>query len=159
MKSGFGIRRKKVTNASSPKLSNGPVSWHTATRARKRRAKFSSLWKARSKSPSKRVSNRQRPPWRMPPDSDASSTLNSQLSTALMSSVVKIDPEIMSGAPCFSGTRVAIQTLIDHLEAGDSIEDFLDGFPSVSREQVVAFLEANLLRPRKHSGSKFLSPR
>jgi uncharacterized protein (DUF433 family) len=61
-----------------------------------------------------------------------------------MSSVVKIDPEIMSGAPCFSGTRVAIQTLIDHLEAGDSIEDFLDGFPSVSREQVVAFLEANL---------------
>src|ERR1017187_2965747 len=70
--------------------------------------------------------------------------LNTQLATALMSSVVKIDPEIMSGAPCFSGTRVTIQTLIDHLEAGDSIEDFLDGFPSVSREQVVAFLEANL---------------
>ena len=58
-----------------------------------------------------------------------------------MSSVVKIDPEIMSGAPCFSGTRVTIQTLIDHLEAGDSIEDFLDGFPSVSREQVIAFLK------------------
>ena len=58
-----------------------------------------------------------------------------------MSSVVKIDPEIMSGAPCFVGTRVPIQTLIDHLEAGDSIEDFLDGFPSVSREKVIAFLE------------------
>jgi uncharacterized protein (DUF433 family) len=58
-----------------------------------------------------------------------------------MNSVVKIDPEIMSGAPCFSGTRVTIQTLIDHLEAGDSIEDFLDGFPSVSREQVIAFRE------------------
>ena len=58
-----------------------------------------------------------------------------------MSSVIKIDPEIMSGAPCFGGTRVPIQTLIDHLEAGDSIEVFLDGFPSVSREQVIAFLE------------------
>jgi uncharacterized protein (DUF433 family) len=55
--------------------------------------------------------------------------------------VVKIDPEIMSGAPCFAGTRVPIQNLIDYLEGGDSIEDFLEGFPSVSREQVVAFLE------------------
>jgi uncharacterized protein (DUF433 family) len=58
-----------------------------------------------------------------------------------MSAVVKIDPEIMSGAPCFSGTRVPIQTLIDYLEGGDSIEEFLDGFPTVSREQVIAFLE------------------
>ena len=56
-------------------------------------------------------------------------------------SVVKIDPEIMSGAPCFAGTRVPIQNLIDYLEGGDSIDDFLDGFPSVSREQVIAFLE------------------
>jgi len=56
-------------------------------------------------------------------------------------SVVKIDPEIMSGAPCFVGTRVPIQNLIDYLEGGDSIEDFLEGFPSVSREQVIAFLE------------------
>ena len=56
-------------------------------------------------------------------------------------SVVKIDPEIMSGAPCFAGTRVPIQHLIDYLEGGDSIGEFLDGFPSVSREQVVAFLE------------------
>ncbi len=58
-----------------------------------------------------------------------------------MSSVVKIDPEIMSGAACFAGTRVPIQNLIDYLEGGDSIEDFLDGFPSVSREQVISFLE------------------
>jgi uncharacterized protein (DUF433 family) len=58
-----------------------------------------------------------------------------------MSSVVKIDPEIMSGAPCFAGTRVPIQNLIDYLEGGDSIEDFLEGFPSVSRKQVIAFLE------------------
>ncbi|MEP6708921.1 MAG: DUF433 domain-containing protein [Verrucomicrobiota bacterium] len=56
-------------------------------------------------------------------------------------SVVKIDREIISGAPCFSGTRVPIQNLIDYLEGGDSIEDFLDGFPTVSREQVIAFLE------------------
>ena len=58
-----------------------------------------------------------------------------------MSSVVKIDPEIMSGAACFAGTRVPIQNLIDYLEGGDSIDDFLDGFPSVSREQVISFLE------------------
>ena len=56
-------------------------------------------------------------------------------------SVVKVDPEIMSGAPCFAGTRVPIQNLIDYLEGGDSIEDFLEGFPTVSREQVIAFLE------------------
>ena len=47
----------------------------------------------------------------------------------------------MSGAPCFAGTRVAIQNLIDYLEGGDSIEDFLEGFPTVSREQVISFLE------------------
>ena len=55
--------------------------------------------------------------------------------------VVKIDPEIMSGTPSFAGTRVPIQTLIDYIEGGDSIEEFLDGFPTVSREQVNAFLE------------------
>jgi uncharacterized protein (DUF433 family) len=58
-----------------------------------------------------------------------------------MNSVIKIDPEIMSGAPCFAGTRVPIQNLIDYLEGGDSIEDFLEDFPSVLREQVIAFLE------------------
>jgi uncharacterized protein (DUF433 family) len=55
--------------------------------------------------------------------------------------VVTIDPEIMGGTPCFSGTRVPVQTLLDYLEAGDSIHEFLDGFPSVSRAQVVAYLE------------------
>jgi uncharacterized protein (DUF433 family) len=57
------------------------------------------------------------------------------------SQIISVDPEIMSGAPCFAGTRVPIQNLIDYLEGGDSIEDFLEGFPSVSREQVIAFLE------------------
>ena len=58
-----------------------------------------------------------------------------------MSSVVKIDPEIMSGAPCFAGTRVPIQNLIDYLEGGDSIDEFLEDFPSVRRDQVISFLE------------------
>jgi uncharacterized protein (DUF433 family) len=56
-------------------------------------------------------------------------------------SVVKVDQEIMSGAPCFSDTRVPIQNLIDYLEGGDSIDEFLEDFPSVSREQVISFLE------------------
>ncbi len=47
----------------------------------------------------------------------------------------------MSGAPVFTGTRVPIQTLLDYLEGGQSVDDFLEGFPSVTREQVVAFLE------------------
>jgi uncharacterized protein (DUF433 family) len=79
----------------------------------------------------------------MLPDSDVdlSSFRLHPSSFETMNSVVKIDPEIMSGAPCFTGTRVPIQNLIDYLEGGDSIEIFLDGFPSVSREQVIAFLE------------------
>jgi uncharacterized protein (DUF433 family) len=50
------------------------------------------------------------------------------------------DPEIMGGAPVFCGTRVPVQTLLDYLEAGDSIDEFLKGFPSVTRAQVIAFL-------------------
>ncbi len=55
--------------------------------------------------------------------------------------VVWIDPERMSGIPCFAGTRVPVQSLTDHLEAGATIDDFLEGFPSVSRDHAVAFLE------------------
>ena len=51
------------------------------------------------------------------------------------------DPEIMGGTPVFVGTRVPVQTLLDYLEAGDSLDLFLEDFPSVSREQVVAVLE------------------
>ena len=47
----------------------------------------------------------------------------------------------MGGEPVLSGTRVPVQTLVDYLEAGDSINDFLRGYPSVKREQVIAFLE------------------
>lgn len=55
--------------------------------------------------------------------------------------VVCRDPEVMSGTPVFCGTRVPVQTLLDYLEAGDSIDEFLEGFPSVSRDQVITFLE------------------
>jgi uncharacterized protein (DUF433 family) len=56
-------------------------------------------------------------------------------------SVVSCNPEIMGGTPVFVGTRVPVQTLLDYLEAGESIDDFLEGFPSVTREQVIGFLE------------------
>jgi uncharacterized protein (DUF433 family) len=56
-------------------------------------------------------------------------------------SAVKIDPEIMSGTSCFAGTRVPARTLIDYLEGGDSLDDFLEGSPTVTREQAIAFLE------------------
>ncbi len=55
--------------------------------------------------------------------------------------VVSCAPDVMGGTPVFAGTRVPVQTLIDYIEAGDSIDDFLEGFPSVTRDQVVAFLE------------------
>jgi uncharacterized protein (DUF433 family) len=55
--------------------------------------------------------------------------------------VISRDPEVMGGTPVFAGTRVPVQTLLDYLEAGDSIDEFLVGFPSVTREQVVEFLE------------------
>ncbi len=55
--------------------------------------------------------------------------------------LITIDPDIHSGTPVFTGTRVPLQTLFDHLEAGDSLEVFLDDFPSVSRAQAVAVLE------------------
>ena len=58
-----------------------------------------------------------------------------------MQSPVMIDPEIMSGLPVFRGTRVPVRTLFEHLETGEIIEEFLEGFPSVSREQVITFFE------------------
>ena len=54
---------------------------------------------------------------------------------------VTSSPDILSGAPVFAGTRVPVQALIDYLEGGETIGDFLAGFPTVKREQIVAFLE------------------
>lgn len=56
--------------------------------------------------------------------------------------IVHSDPAILGGTPVFVGTRVPLQNLVDSLAGGESIEDFLDGFPSVRREQVLAVIEA-----------------
>jgi len=58
------------------------------------------------------------------------------------SQIITVTPDVMSGTPVFAGTRVPVQTLLDYLKAGESIDDFLEGFPTVKREQVIAFLEA-----------------
>ena len=55
--------------------------------------------------------------------------------------VVWINPDRMSGAPCFSGTRVPVQMLLDHLKHGDTIDDFLEGAPTVTRQQAELFLD------------------
>ena len=55
--------------------------------------------------------------------------------------VISCSPDVMGGTPVFAGTRVPVQTLLDYLEAGESIDDFLAGFPSVSRDKVIMFLE------------------
>ena len=55
--------------------------------------------------------------------------------------IVTVSPDVMSGTPVFCGTRVPVQNLVDYLKAGDSIDEFLDGFPTVTREQVIAFLD------------------
>ena len=55
--------------------------------------------------------------------------------------VITCSPDVMGGTPVFVGTRVPVQTLLDHIEAGDTIDEFLSGFPSVKRELVISFLE------------------
>ena len=60
---------------------------------------------------------------------------------AMKQQIVSCRPDVMGGTAVFHGTRVPVQTLLDYLEAGESIDDFLAGFPSVARAQVIAFLE------------------
>ena len=55
--------------------------------------------------------------------------------------IISRNPDVMGGTAVFYGTRVPVQTLVDYLEGGESIDDFLEGFPSVTRRQVIAFLE------------------
>ena len=55
--------------------------------------------------------------------------------------IVHSNPEILGGTPVFVGTRVPVQALLDYLEGGETIEEFLDDYPTVRREQAVAFLE------------------
>ena len=68
------------------------------------------------------------------------------MTTADLKGIIHSDPEIMSGTPVFVGTRVPLQNLIDHLEGGASIDEFLEGFPSVTREQAIAVIEAAKLK-------------
>ena len=68
--------------------------------------------------------------------------------------IITASPDVMGGTPVFAGTRVPVQTLLDYLKGGESIGDFLEGFPTVRREQVIAFLEqteeriAEMVKPR-----------
>jgi uncharacterized protein (DUF433 family) len=55
--------------------------------------------------------------------------------------VVVIEPEIMSGEPCFAGTRVPVRALLDYIEGGETLDEFLVQYPTVSRKQAVSFLE------------------
>ncbi|HEX3525958.1 MAG TPA: DUF433 domain-containing protein [Thermoanaerobaculia bacterium] len=54
---------------------------------------------------------------------------------------ISCSPDVMGGTAVFAGTRVPVQTALDYIEAGETIDDFLEGFPTVTREQVIAFLE------------------
>jgi len=56
-------------------------------------------------------------------------------------SIISVDAEVMGGQPVFTGTRVPVESLFDHLEAGISLEEFLDEFPTVSKKQAIALLE------------------
>ena len=60
--------------------------------------------------------------------------------------VVHSDPQVMGGTPVFVGTRVPLQNLIDYLEGGESVEDFLEAFPTVKRKQAIAVIEAGKLK-------------
>jgi uncharacterized protein (DUF433 family) len=59
----------------------------------------------------------------------------------MKSTVISSNPKVMGGTPVFRGTRVPVQTLVEYLESGESISDFLEGFPTVTKEQVITFLE------------------
>jgi uncharacterized protein (DUF433 family) len=67
---------------------------------------------------------------------------------------INIDPEIMSGVPVFTGTRVTIQSLFDYIETGETLDEFLDNFPSVTREQAIEVLE---MARKSVSTEKFLN--
>jgi uncharacterized protein (DUF433 family) len=69
--------------------------------------------------------------------------------------IIWIDPERVSGTPCFRGTRVPVQNLIDYLEGGSTIEEFLENFPSVTREQVIQLFQIiHVVSPRMKFSSE-----
>jgi uncharacterized protein (DUF433 family) len=68
------------------------------------------------------------------------------METEELKGIIHSNPEIMGGTPVFVGTRVPLQNLIDYLEGGESVEDFLEAFPTVKREQAIAVIEAGKLK-------------
>ena len=71
----------------------------------------------------------------------------------LSKNLIVTDPETLGGVPVFSGTRVPVKTLIDYLEGGDRLDDFLDDFPTVSREHAIAVLEIAKEALASHAGA------
>ena len=69
----------------------------------------------------------------------------------MSNSAISRSPNVMGGAPVFAGTRVPVETLFDYLEEGESIDGFLEGFPGVTREQVIAVLEEALTKVAKQA--------
>lgn len=69
-----------------------------------------------------------------------------QMTSEELKGIIHSDPEIMGGTPVFVGTRVPLQNLIDSLEGGESVEEFLAAFPTVKREQAIAVIEAGKLK-------------
>ena len=68
------------------------------------------------------------------------------MNSADLYGIVHSNPEIMGGTPVFVGTRVPLENLIDYLEGGESVDEFLEAFPTVKREQVIAVIEAGKLK-------------
>lgn len=70
--------------------------------------------------------------------------------------LITIDPEILGGQPVFAGTRVPVESLFDHLEAGVALDEFLDDFPTVSREQAIGLLDtASILLTAKNAAQLY----
>ena len=69
-----------------------------------------------------------------------------------LNGIVHSDPEVMGGTPVFAGTRVPLQNLIDAFEGGESIDDFLTGFPTVTRSQAIAAIEAGQIKMLETAG-------
>lgn len=69
------------------------------------------------------------------------STMVDKLPMLRNDQIISSSPDVMGGTPVFAGTRVPVQTLLDYLKAGESIDDFLEGFPTITKEQVIALLE------------------
>ncbi len=99
----------------------------------------SAIWPTTKPGPRRQVSLRRRN--RKPTLSTGTQKPRYDCSVKSIQSSICVDLEILSGTPVFDGTRVPVQTLMDYLKVGDCVDDFLDDFPTVSREQIAAVLD------------------